>query len=53
MFRTLIAEMSRHCLTRRKLARRIRVAPNTLTKKLNDHADFTEIYNIRDVLAKF
>lgn len=54
MFRNLNAEMSRRGLTKREMAKRIKIAPNTLTRKLNGRADFTltEIYNIRDILDR-
>lgn len=52
MFRNLNAEMSRRGLTRREMAKKINMAPNTLTRKLNGLAVFTldEIYKIRDTL---
>ena len=52
MFRNLNAEMTRRGLTRRVMADKMNMAPNTLTRKLNGRADFTltEVYKIRDIL---
>ena len=52
MFRNLNAEMSRRGLTRRVMAKKINMTPNTLTRKLNGLAVFTldEVYKIRDML---
>ena len=44
--------MTRRGLTRRVMADKMNMAPNTLTRKLNGRADFTltEVYKIRDIL---